>query len=100
MENNCKDIFNAAGEAVQSRPDLLIFVLLSRGTDAYNHIKCICDTVLGIASQCVLSKHVETAKPQYCANLSLKVNSKLGGSNVFLDPRSNPLTEREPTIIV
>lgn len=31
--------------------------------------------------QCVLLKHVHTAKIQYLANLCLKINAKLGGRN-------------------
>ena len=32
-------------------------------------------------AQCVLLKHVHTAKIQYLANLCLKINAKLGGRN-------------------
>ena len=31
--------------------------------------------------QCVLLKHVHSAKIQYLANLCLKINAKLGGRN-------------------
>ena len=37
--------------------------------------------VLQISLQCVLLKHVHTAKIQYLANLCLKINAKLGGRN-------------------
>ncbi|CAM9929698.1 unnamed protein product, partial [Hapterophycus canaliculatus] len=47
----------------------------------YGEIKLASDTVLGIPSQCVLLKHVHSAKIQYLANLCLKVNAKLGGRN-------------------
>ncbi|KAK9387314.1 Piwi domain-containing protein [Lipomyces mesembrius] len=81
MNTNVREIFNAAGKAVRKRPQLLLFVLPSKGAEPYNSIKAACDIGLGVCSQCVQLRHVEQAKPQYCANVDLKVNSKLGGTN-------------------
>ncbi|KAK9365990.1 Piwi domain-containing protein [Lipomyces kononenkoae] len=100
MNTNVREIFNAAGNAVRKRPQLLLFVLPSRGAEPYNSIKAACDIGLGVCSQCVQLRHVEQAKPQYCANVDLKVNSKLGGTNVFLDKNCYPLYNKEPTIIL
>ncbi|RLN55915.1 hypothetical protein BBP00_00008273 [Phytophthora kernoviae] len=42
------------------------------------------DTLLGIPSQCIVSKNVRSAKPPYCTNVCLKFNMKLGGNNWVL----------------
>ena len=45
----------------------------------YAAIKRASDMRLGVPSQCVLQKHVQRAQAQYCSNLSLKINAKIGG---------------------
>ncbi|KAK9450874.1 Piwi domain-containing protein [Limtongia smithiae] len=93
-------VYNAAGNAVHKRPQLLVCILLTKTVEPYSSIKNFCDTELGVLSQCVQSRHVEQAKPQYCANVDLKVNSKLGGTNVYLDRSSFPLFGKEPAIVL
>lgn len=46
------------------------------------------------------SKHVAQAKPQYCSNVCMKVNAKLGGATCFLDKGDHPLFGKEASIIV
>ena len=45
-------------------------------------------------------KHVANPKRQYCANVILKVNAKLGGANVYLPPRHMPFVSERPTVFV
>lgn len=51
----------------------------------YAAIKRASDLKLGVPSQCVLQKHVNKAQAQYCSNLSLKINAKIGGRWLVLD---------------
>ena len=74
-------------------------VLPDRSKHLYPEIKRVGDNVLGIPTQCVLWKHVQQAKPQVCANISLKVNAKLGGINYVIDPSEKSPVFREPVII-
>ena len=74
-------------------------VLPEKSKDLYSEIKRVGDNVLGIATQCVQSKLVQQAKPQVCANISLKINSKLGGVNHVIDPSELSPVFREPVII-
>uniref|UniRef100_A0A453E8N1 Piwi domain-containing protein n=1 Tax=Aegilops tauschii subsp. strangulata TaxID=200361 RepID=A0A453E8N1_AEGTS len=49
-------------------------------------IKRICETDIGLMSQCCLLKNVEKSSPQFLANVALKINAKCGGRNsVFAD---------------
>ena len=65
-------------------------------------LKRICETDLGLVSQCCLTKHVYKMSKQYLANVALKINVKVGGRNtVLVDALSRriPLVSDLPTII-
>ncbi|XP_010270731.1 PREDICTED: protein argonaute 1-like isoform X2 [Nelumbo nucifera] len=82
--------------------DLLIVILPDNNGSLYGDLKRICETDLGIVSQCCLTKHVFRMSKQYLANVALKVNVKVGGRNtVLVDALSRriPLVSDRPTII-
>lgn len=65
-------------------------------------IKRICETDLGLVSQCCLKTQVFRKTKQYLANVALKINVKVGGRNtVLVDAiyRSLPVVSDEPTIV-
>jgi len=78
---------------------LVIAVLPGIGKHLYPEIKRVGDHVLGIPTQCVQLKHVQQAKPQVCANISLKLNAKLGGINHIIDRSEQSPVFRKPTIV-
>ncbi|KAF7729871.1 eukaryotic translation initiation factor 2C, 2 [Apophysomyces ossiformis] len=94
-----RDAYMKAGNAAKSQPQLIVCILPGLITDLYAEIKRISDTVLGIPTQCLQYKHVQQAKHQYCANVCLKVNLKLGGSNILLPPAQIPFITEKPTIV-
>jgi len=100
IEKIVKDAWYRAGTAAKSQPELILCILPSTATPLYAEIKRVCDTLLGVASQCVQAKHASQAKKQYCANVCLKMNVKLDGANVFLTPDQIPFVTEEPTIII
>ncbi|XP_059625093.1 protein argonaute 2-like isoform X2 [Cornus florida] len=51
----------------------------------HNYIKWISDIEMGIVSQCCLATPVNKGNDAYLANLALKINAKLGGSNIELE---------------
>jgi eukaryotic translation initiation factor 2C len=106
IEGVLQTAWQAAGEAVQSYPQLILCVLPNTAVPLYAEIKRIGDTVLGIPTQCVQAKHTFQPKKQYCANVCLKINSKLGGINSFIVRNPSvvgddglPWVAQEPTMI-
>ncbi|XP_072967568.1 protein argonaute 1A-like isoform X2 [Typha angustifolia] len=82
--------------------DLLIVILPDNNGSLYGDLKRICETDLGLVSQCCLTKHVFRMSTQYLANVALKINVKVGGRNtVLVDALSRriPLVSDRPTII-
>ncbi|GJN26717.1 hypothetical protein PR202_gb14672 [Eleusine coracana subsp. coracana] len=82
--------------------DLLIVILPDNNGCLYGDLKRICETDLGLVSQCCLTKHVFKMSKQYLANVALKINVKVGGRNtVLVDAltRRIPLVSDRPTII-
>ncbi|CAL5184828.1 unnamed protein product [Lathyrus oleraceus] len=82
--------------------ELLIAILPDINGSLYGDLKRICETDLGLISQCCLAKYVFKTHRQYLANVALKLNVKMGGRNtVLLDALSwrIPLVSDIPTII-
>lgn len=57
---------------------------------------------MGVATQCLKSSKCFRAKPQYYANVCLKINVKLGGINAIPDPKSVKVLSdpQNPTIVM
>ncbi|KAK0445347.1 argonaute-like protein [Desarmillaria tabescens] len=70
--------------------------------DLYTAVKHCGDIRRGVATQCLRVGKCKNARPQYWANVALKINAKLGGVNVIPDPKSAPIISdpRQPTIVM
>ncbi|KAF9906622.1 hypothetical protein EC991_000423 [Linnemannia zychae] len=99
IEASLRQYWTAAGNQVKQKPQLLLIVLPNTGVPLYAEIKRVTDTVLGVSSQCVQMAHARQAKKQYCANVCLKMNVKLGGTNSALGANMAPFLTEKPTII-
>ncbi|CAL4943701.1 unnamed protein product [Urochloa decumbens] len=65
---------------------LLIIVLPdANATVFYGRAKRLCETELGIITQCCLPKNVQKCGQQYLQNLALKINVKVGGRNTVIE---------------
>ncbi|XP_027910145.1 protein argonaute 5 [Vigna unguiculata] len=80
----------------------LLIIILPDIKGSYGKIKRICETELGIVSQCCQPKQVVKMNKQYLENVALKINVKVGGTNTILnDAFANriPHVSDVPTII-
>lgn len=100
VEQQLRQHYQSTGNRFQARPQLLVCILPNTGVPLYAEIKRVSDTVLGIATQCVQVKHTKMPKKQYCANVCLKMNVKIGGANSFIAPREMPFLSEMPTIVM
>ncbi|TKY58967.1 argonaute 2 [Spatholobus suberectus] len=82
----CKLLENI-DDKVQKRCRRRLQFLLCVMADKHQGYKClklIAETKVGIVTQCCLSGNANEGKDQYLTNLALKINAKIGGSNVEL----------------
>lgn len=70
----------------KDEPVQLILVVMRERSRLYSEIKRIAETELSIRTQCILSKNIRKPKgfEQFCVNVGLKINAKLGGRNYSL----------------
>ncbi|XP_051128767.1 protein argonaute 10 isoform X2 [Andrographis paniculata] len=103
VEKSLKHVYHACMNKLKGKElELLLAILPDNNGSLYGDLKRICETDLGLISQCCLTKHVFKINKQYLANVSLKINVKMGGRNtVLLDAISCriPLVSDIPTII-
>jgi hypothetical protein len=100
IEQILVDAYVVTGASFQEKPQLLLCVLPNTNVALYAEVKRVTDTVIGVISQCIQSKHMMAAKRQYCANVSLKLNVKLGGINSFLGGSQLSFIAERPTIVI
>lgn len=90
--------YKAAADASGQAAQFILCILPTDDSFLYGEIKRCTDTVVGLPSQCMLMKHIRRPSKQYCANLALKINVKLGGVNSSLGRQLGFITEK-PTIV-
>lgn len=74
------------------RLQLILVIKNKQDTQIYNSIKKLADLDAGVATQVMLSKHLQKPRgmDMYCGNLLLKINAKLGGQNsIAVSPKPN-----------
>jgi eukaryotic translation initiation factor 2C len=84
--NSVKQAYDDAKKELNKPPQMIIFIIPGEkspiNTELYETIKRVMDTEVGCLSQCVsVDSRRNFRSPQYCANLAMKINLKLGGVN-------------------
>lgn len=62
----------------------LIVCVMAKRDPGYKFLKWVTETQIGVVTQCCLSSNFNKGNDQELANLCLKINAKLGGSNFEL----------------
>ncbi|XP_011010386.1 PREDICTED: protein argonaute 5-like, partial [Populus euphratica] len=91
------ELANQKGKQLQ-----LLIIILPDVTGSYEKIKRVCETELGIVSQCCQPQQAKKLSKQYLENVALKINVKAGGRNTVLNDafhRRIPLLTDVPTIV-
>ncbi|KAL8259865.1 hypothetical protein R6Q59_027818 [Mikania micrantha] len=106
IENALVDIHNRCKAQLARDPPgshlQLLIVILPDVKGSYGRIKRVCETELGIVTQCCRSQNVMKLSKQYFENVALKINVKVGGRNSVLSASLNgrlPYVTDRPTII-
>ncbi|ONK75713.1 uncharacterized protein A4U43_C03F19770 [Asparagus officinalis] len=102
VEGALRTVHAQATTALRGGTLQLLLIILPEISGSYGTIKRVCETELGLISQCCLPKHVQACKPQYMENVALKINVKAGGRNTVLSDALNrrmPFVSDKPTII-
>ncbi|KAJ5293934.1 hypothetical protein N7508_008755 [Penicillium antarcticum] len=91
-------------EAVVSRyagePQIMLLIVPDKDSFVYLRIKKSCDCRYGVPSQVLQTRHCIANKPQYSANVLMKVNAKLGGVTARAIPKSKSSTMRPGSMII
>lgn len=98
VDSSVRNAYSRAHEASGSKPQFVLCILPTDDAGLYGDIKRCTDTVIGLPSQCMLMKHIRRPSKQYCANICLKINVKLGGVNSSLGRQLKFIVER-PTMV-
>ncbi|SPQ24731.1 a0666294-854c-48b1-a5ab-3a6c7c7f3e10 [Thermothielavioides terrestris] len=71
--------FNQCGNENKATPQIIFFVLRDKTSWVYDRLKKNADCRFACLTQMLQAQHVRKAQGQYCSNVCMKVNSKLGG---------------------
>jgi len=74
-----EEVYKQTGQANKATPQIIFFVLKDRTAWIYERLKKNADCRWAYLTQMLQLEHVRKAQPQYCSNVCMKVNAKLGG---------------------
>ncbi|KAL4883725.1 ribonuclease H-like domain-containing protein [Aspergillus karnatakaensis] len=100
-QNYERDINSAISSLMEKhKPSLILTILPQNSTELYNCVKQACDIRYGVRNINVLAERLVEAKEQYFANVGLKFNLKLGGTNQIVNPKELGIIGEGKTMLV
>ncbi|KAJ7050401.1 argonaute-like protein [Mycena amicta] len=105
-QGNVPELLTGVGKQLfqlkKAAPALFVIILPDGGNDIYTTVKHWGDILKGVATQCLKSRNCLKANIQFWANVALKVNGKMGGINVIIDPTQGAILSdpRNPTVVL
>ncbi|CDO70771.1 hypothetical protein BN946_scf184798.g86 [Trametes cinnabarina] len=101
--NDCIDQRFVPPEWPQARrpaPELIIVILPNNAADLRRRVKHWGDIKMKVPTQCVRGGKWQRASDQYCNNVLLKINARLGGTNSVLESDAAKFLQNQPCMIV
>nr|GMD04126.1 protein argonaute 2-like [Ipomoea batatas] len=86
VEDLLKNVVDDANKKTLGKLQVIVCVMGLKHY-GYKYLKWVSETKIGVVTQCCLSKNANEARHQYLGHLCMKLNAKLGGSNVELMER-------------
>jgi len=82
--------------------EMLVIVLPEANIPLYKRIKTMCDKDFGLHTICCVGSKLakERGRDQYMANVALKINLKLGGTNQVVEPKNLSIIDQDKTMVV
>lgn len=101
ITQSLREAWVKAGNFAKAQPQLIVCIVPAVEATLYAEIKRVMNTEIGCASQCLVGTKLNSPKGvgQYCGNVCLKINAKLGGANVFLPAAYTQFISERPTIV-
>ncbi|KAH9824157.1 Piwi domain-containing protein [Melampsora americana] len=85
---------------LKQKPQLIVCYLRDKNAWQYRQLKIFGDTAQGVPSQCMaIDKIIGKGNAQYYANVTLKINAKLGGMNHVIGSAA-PFLMSPPTMVM
>ncbi|CAE5958970.1 unnamed protein product [Arabidopsis arenosa] len=84
LEELLRSVIDEALRKTGGARPAFVLCAMSWKHDGYKTLKWIAETKLGLLTQCFLIGSAKKGGDQYLANLGLKINAKVGGTNVEL----------------
>ena len=99
-----ENAYNTISSRNKAHAQMVFFVLENKNQLVYERIKKNMDCRWCVVSQCLQGLHVKKNQGQYCSNVAMKVNAKLGGVTCKIaGPTNNPASPpffKCPTMII
>lgn len=80
IAQSMEQLWTASGNKAQMKPQILFIIVPSKDAALYNRIKKNGECRFGVVTQVLSASKLERLNPQYCSNVAMKVNAKLGGA--------------------
>ncbi|KAH6653826.1 Piwi domain-containing protein [Truncatella angustata] len=97
----CTRAHEEIGKFGKATPQIIFFITSTRNSLVYERIKKNMDCRICLVSQNMLADHVKKNNNQYCSNVAMKVNAKLGGATCRALPvGAQPQFFNGPTMIL
>lgn len=103
ISDTVTNLRTATGNQSKMEPQILLYVLPGRDSFLYERCKKNNEVRYGHVSQCLAIAHVVKAQPQYCSNVCMKLNAKLGGATSRIagkDAKTGPPFFPRPTMVI